>query len=119
MQPKTQQDDFRKLIEIEVLKTIKKLAEEGNITKEKIQAIAKNTLDLIQEGMTLEELYRNAVKLDDNFPELSPVVFTIMKEYEEKYEKKALTQVSDLIKTGHYDEAQDMVKKVLAFKVFN
>ena len=110
-------EEFRKYIEIEVLKVIKDLTEKGTITNEKLIGIAQLTLDLIKPGMTLEELYKNAVKLDDQFSELAPVVYRLMKEFEDKYHQKTLEQVSDLIKSQKYDEAQEMVKKLLAFKV--
>ena len=117
--PQTQAEEFRKIIEVEVLKIIKDLAEKGQTPKERIQEIARLALDLIKPGMNLEELYGNAVKLDDRHAELAPVVFKVMKEYEEVYEKKALTHVNQLIKSGNYDQAQDMVKKVLQFKIAN
>ena len=115
----TQAEEFRKMIEVEVLKIIKDLAEKGQTPKERIQELAQLALDLIKPGMNLEELYGNAVKLDDRHSELAPVVFKVMKEYEEVHEKKALTHVNQLIKSGHYDKAQDMVKKVLKFKELN
>src|SRR3972149_4343425 len=111
-----QAEDFRKMIEVEVLKIIKDLAEKGQTPQERIQELAQLVLDLIKPGMNLEELYSNAVKLDDRHSELAPVVFKVMKEYEEVYEKKALTHVNQLIKSGNFDQAQDMVKKVLKFK---
>jgi hypothetical protein len=107
---------FRKFIEVEVLKIIKKLAEEGKTPEERLRAMARKTLELIKPGMTVEELFQNAAHLDDQFPELSSVVFTVMKEYEQKYEKKALEQVTKLVKLGKYDEAEAIVKKVLAYK---
>jgi len=112
-------EEFQKYIEIEVLTIIKDLAEKGQTTKEKIQDIARLTLTLIHPGMSLQELYQNAVKLDDQYSELCPVVFRIMKEYEEKYSQKAISSVSNLIKTGKYQEAQELVKKVLLFKIIN
>ena len=112
-------EEFRKMIEVEVLKIIKDLAEKGQAPKERIQELAQLTLDLIKPGMLLEELYNNAVKLDDRHSELAPVVFKVMKEYEEVYEKNALTHVRQLVKSGHYEKAQDMVKKVLKFKIAN
>lgn len=115
----SQAEELRKFIEIEVLKIIKDLAEKGQTTKERVQEIAQLTISLIKPGMNLEELYINAIKLDDHHSELAPIVFKIMKEYEEKYERKALAQVSQLIKSGHYESAQDMVKKVLQFKIAN
>ena len=110
-------EEFRKIIEVEVLKIIKELAEKGETTRERIQEMASSTLSLVHEGMTLEELFNGAVKLDDNFPELAPVVVKIMRIYEEQYEKKALDQVSTLVKGGNFDAANEMVKKVLLFKV--
>jgi len=110
-------EEFRKIIEVEVLKIIKDLAEKGETTRERIQEIASSTLALIHPGMNLEELFNASVKLDDNFPELAPVVVTIMRIYEEQYEKKALDQVSSLVKGGNFDAANEMVKKVLLFKV--
>ena len=112
-------EKFRRFVETEVLKIIKQLITEGKTKQSVLQAIAKQTLILIKPGMSLNKLYMNAVKLDDDFPQLSPVVFKIMKEYEEKYEKRAIDQVSMLVKNGQYDQAQDMVKKVLAFKAAN
>lgn len=109
-------ENFRKFIEVEVLKIIKALAEAGKTPKEHVQAMARKTLELIRPGMTVEQLFNNAVKLDDQFPELSPVVFAVMKEYEEKYEKKALNIVNQLVRQGEYDKAQKVVKKVLAYK---
>ena len=110
-------EEFRKFIEIEVLKIIKKLAEEGKTSKEKVRNISQLTLDLIKPGMTMEQLYQGAVKLDDIYSELAPVVSMVMKEYEEKYEKKAIEYVSQLIKSKDYDQAQNMVQKVLQFKM--
>ena len=112
-------EELQKFIEKEVLKLIKNLAEKEGTTKEKVQSIAQRTLELIHPGMKLDELYLNAVKLDDNCSELAPVVVMVMREYEQKYEKKALEQVTQLIKSKQFDQAQDMVKKVLQFKMVN
>ncbi|PIY72501.1 hypothetical protein COY87_00570 [Candidatus Roizmanbacteria bacterium CG_4_10_14_0_8_um_filter_33_9] len=115
----TNAEEFQKYIEVEVLKIIKELAEKGQTSKERIQEIARLTLTLIHPGMSLQELYQNAVKLDDQHSELCPVVFRIMKEYEEKYSQKAIAGVSNLIKAGKYTEANDLVKKILQFKFVN
>lgn len=116
IQSYTQAEELRQVIEREVLEIIQKLSETEGVTKEKIQEIAKRTLKLARVGMTLDELYQSAVKLDDNCSELAPVVVTIMRAYEEKYAKKALSQVSQLVKDHQFDEAQDVVKKVLQYK---
>jgi hypothetical protein len=109
-------DDFRKMIEMEVLKVIKELADKDDTSSAKIQQIAQTTLKLIRPQMQLTELYQNAVKLDDIHPELAPVVFKIMREYEEKYHKKTIDMVADYVKAGKHDDAQGAVKKLLEFK---
>lgn len=113
--PQTPAEKFRRYIETEALDIIRQLIEKG-CDAEKIQKMAKKVLDLIRPGMSIEELYRNAVKLDDEFSELGPVVIKVMREYEERYEKKSIGEVSSLIKSGKYTEAQDLVKKILLFK---
>ncbi len=112
-------EEFRKYIEHEVLMIIRKLTESGETDQTRIQEIAKMTLDIIRPGMTVDELYQNAVKLDDKFSELAPVVIKLMQEYEEKYNRKAVLAVSKLVREGKYDEAQTVVKKVLQFKMEN
>jgi hypothetical protein len=116
-QPAPQTEKFRQFIEMEVLKIIQQLALDSVTPKDKLQAIAQKTLDLIKPEMTLDELYQNAVKLDDHHTELAPVVFKLMKEYEDKYHQKAVEYVSHLIKNKEYEKAEDVVKKVLLFKI--
>lgn len=110
-------DEFCKFIEIETLKIIKDLYVKGATPQERIQGMAKIALELIRPSMSIDELYRNAAKLDDQYSEFAPLVERIMKEYEETYNKKALSQVSHFIKNKQYDEAQNLVKKVLLYKM--
>lgn len=112
-------DGFRKFIEYETATIIIDLLEKGNINEEKAGKLSQLTLDLIIPGMTVEELYLSGVKLDDHNPELAPVVYKIMKIYEEKFEKKALAQVSSMVKNKQFGQAENLVKKVLQFKMSN
>lgn len=112
-------DKFRLFIEIEVIKILREISLKEGEQDQKIRDIARTVTDLIKPMMTLEELYQSAVKLDDKHPEMALLVFKIMKEYEERYERKALENVSQLVKSGRYDEAQNLVKKVLEFKTVN
>jgi hypothetical protein len=109
-------EEFRKYIESEVLLIIRQLANSKTTTSDRVKEMARETLLLIRPNMSLEDLYANAVKLDDKFTELAPIVFKIMKKYEDEYSMKAISSVSALIKSGRYDDAQNMVKKVLLFK---
>lgn len=109
-------EEFRTYIETEVLKIIRQLAENKTTSADRIKEMARETLLLIKPNMPLEDIYTNAIKLNNRFPEFAPLVFTIMKKYEEEYSMKAINSVSALIKNGRYDDAQDMVKKVLLYK---
>ena len=112
-----QAEELRQFIEKEVLNIIQKLMDKNETTKEKLQEIARNTLTLIRPGLPIDELYQNTVKLDDNCSELAPVVIVVMREYETKYARKALAEVGNLIKTKKFDQAQELVKKVLEYKI--
>lgn len=111
-----QAEEFRAYIEKEVLKLIKEIVVKNTVTKERVQEIAQEVLTLLQPGLSIDELYKNAIKMDDKYSELGPVVIILMKEYEGKYNKKAVAEVSMLIKQGNYDAAQNMVMKVLMYK---
>lgn len=111
-----QTEQFREYIEREVLTVIKSLLNNPDIDQKRIKEIAKHTLQLLALGTAIDELYRLAIKLDENYPELRPVVIKLMNEYEEKYNKKAVDNVSALIKEGKYDDAQNVMLKVLQFK---
>ena len=113
------QDGFRKFIEYEAANLIISLLEKGSVDEDKAGKLSQITLDLIVPGMTVEELYLNGVKLDNHNPELAPVVYKIMKIYEEKFEKKAIEQVSVMVKNKQFGQTQDLVKKVLQFKMSN
>ena len=111
-----QAEEFRAYIEKEVLQLIKELVIKGGIEEKRIQLMAREVLNLLQPGMNLDELYANAIKIDDNFSELCPIVIKLMRAYEDRFHKKAVAEVSTLIKEGNYDAAQDMVMKVLKYK---
>ena len=102
---------------MEVLKIMKELVGRKDVQSKRIQEIANRTLDLIKPGMTMGALFQAAIKLNDGYPELDPLVIKLMKEYEQKYKYKAIEQVTDLVENGKYDEAEDVVKKVLEFKM--
>jgi hypothetical protein len=114
---KSKAEGFRQFIEVEVLKIIKNLVETGQTDDTKVKEIAKLALDSIKPGMELDQLYQAAVKLDDHNPELAPLVFKVMKQYEDMYAKNATDQVASYVRKGQYDDAQELVKKILQFKI--
>ncbi|MCA9372343.1 hypothetical protein KC726_05625 [Candidatus Woesebacteria bacterium] len=108
---------FCDFIEREVLLVLGALTKgEEAITTQRAREIAKATLAHVNPQMDLGDLYINTIQLNKDFPELAPVVYKVMKEYEDHYHEKAVRHVSHLIKQRQYDQAQDVVMKVLEFK---
>jgi Asp-tRNA(Asn)/Glu-tRNA(Gln) amidotransferase A subunit family amidase len=112
-------ETFRKFIEVEILDIIRDLSSQGAETEEKVQQIAQLTLEKIKVGMTIEELFKNAIELDDSFSELSPVTVKVMQFYEQNFERKAVDDVASYVRMGNYQGAQDMVQKILEYKIIH
>jgi hypothetical protein len=110
-------DDIRKEIELKVVELLKAGLSDGTMTEDRSKVISKIVLDLLQPGMTLTDLYKAIMKLDDACPELSPIVVPYAKEYEDSVTQKATTRVQDYIRVGKYDAAIDLAKKVASQNV--
>lgn len=108
---------FRKWIELEVLKIMKQQIGKSDVSQQRIQDMANRTLDMIQPDMSVEKLFHSAIELNDGYPEFDSLTIKLIKEYEHKYKGKAVERVSELVKSGDLEEAQDVVKKVLEFKM--
>ncbi len=108
---------FRKWIELEVLKIMKQQIGKSDVSQQRIQDMANRTLDMIRPDMSVEKLFHSAIELNDGYPEFDSLTIKLIKEYEHKYKGKAVERVSELVKTGDLEEAQDVVKKVLEFKM--
>ena len=106
-------DELRQQIELKVVELIKKQLADGAMTDERAQAISQHVLSTLQPGMSLEELYQAIPKLDDSFQELAPVVLPMLKQYEEDVNQKAMVQIRELIKQGHYDAAAKLGKQAV------
>jgi len=106
-------DDVRQQIELKVVELIKAKLSDGSMTEERSQTVSQIVLDTLKPGMTLEELYRVIPKLDDNAPELSPIIAPILRDYEENVNKKALVEVSAYIKQGKYDAAISLANQTI------
>ena len=106
-------DDIRKEIELNVVELLKARLSDGTISEDRSRVISKIVLDLIQPGMTMTDLYKAIMQLDDTCPELSPVVLPYAREYEEKVTQKATDTVRDYIRVGKYDAAIDLAQKAV------
>lgn len=110
----TTPDDLREEVELKVVELIKEKLENGTMTEERSEAIAQHVLDTLKPGMSFQELYKAIFSLDDNFIELSPIVLPIIRDYDTHIIGKIREKVSQLIKEGRYEEAEELSKKAIA-----
>lgn len=106
-------DDIREQIEADIVDLIKVKVEAEEMTEERAQQLAQLVLEKLKPGMSLEELYKTLPHLDDQFNEISHIVVPYLRQYEEGVTKPAIAQVSQLIQSGHYKEAQDLADRVI------
>jgi hypothetical protein len=106
-------DDIRQQIELQIVELIKDQLARGVMTEERAQQISQRVLDIIRPGMSMEELYRAIPKLDDTCQELSPVILPFLRQYEENVNKKALSEIENMIRQGQYDAAASLGKQVV------
>ncbi|KKU87667.1 hypothetical protein A3A64_02940 [Candidatus Gottesmanbacteria bacterium RIFCSPLOWO2_01_FULL_48_11] len=106
-------DDIRQQIELQVVELIKARTADGSMSEERSQAVSQRTLDLLQPGMSLEELYRAISKLDDNAPELSPIVLPYLRDYETNVTQKAHEEIRRLMSAGQFDAAAKLGEKAI------
>src|SRR4030042_199017 len=106
-------DDLRQQIELQIVELIKKQLADGTMTEERAQQISQVVLDTIRPGMSLDELYRAIPRLDDTCQELSPVILPFLRQYEENVNKKAMSEIENLIKQGQYDAAAHLGTQVI------
>jgi hypothetical protein len=110
-------DEIRQQIEFKVVEMLKDAIGKGTLTEDRAQTISQHVLSTLQPGMSLEELYRAIPKLDDSFPELSPLILPILREYEENVNKKAMKSVGELIRQGQYDAAEKLGKRAVSQEI--
>jgi len=105
-------DEIRKEIELKVVELLKNQLSAGTMTEERSKTISKIVLDLLQPGMNMTDLYKAVMKLDDTCQELSSIVYPYAKQYEEEIAKQATPHVQNYIRTGQYDAAVELAKRV-------
>ncbi len=107
-------DDLRQDLELKIVELLKAKVEDGSMTEERSQQIAKIVLELLRPGMSWEELFKAIPRLDDSASELCIVILPYLRKYEEMVSNKATHQVAEFIRTGQYDAAVQLSRKVIA-----
>jgi hypothetical protein len=106
-------DELRQKIELQIVELLKTAIASGAISEDRAQLISEHVLKTLEPGMTFEELYKAIPKLDDAFPELSPVILPILRDYEKNVNQKAMESVRELIRQGQYDAAAKLGRQAV------
>jgi polyhydroxyalkanoate synthesis regulator phasin len=106
-------DDIRQEIELKVVELLKQKVADGSMTEERSQQIAQSVLDILQPGMTYEELFKAIPRLDDTATEIASIIIPYLRDYETNIAQEAQKNVAELIRQGQYDVATKLAKKAI------
>ena len=104
-------DEYRKKLELDILKIIEEKLQKGQMDADRARAIARMVLDVLHPPLTLEQIYEIAPTLDDHFAELAAAVLPVIQEHEEKVKTIVTEHAQKLIKQGKIDEATTVLKQ--------
>ena len=96
-------------LEKEIAELLVNKLEHLDISLDRAAQIAKFTLKSLPQGLSDEEVRAMVPKLDDEYYELSDIVYKHMKDYEEKYKSVVLDEAGDLVSHKHFDEAKQLL----------
>ncbi len=112
-------EEYRKKLERDILSIMEEKLKNGQMDAQRARAIARMVLDKLHPPLTLEEIYKIAPTLDDNFAELTRAVLPVIKDHDEKIRNIVTQHAQKLITAGKIDEATTIVKQALAGKAIS
>ena len=98
-------------VEKEIAQLLLEKLEHFDISLERASQIARFVLNTLPADLTDNQVRQIIPSLDDEFFELSEIVYKHMKDYEEEYKPFVLSEVRELIKHHHFEEANQLMKK--------
>ena len=104
-------EEYRKKIELDILKIIEEKLSNGQMDIDRAKAIARMVLDKLHPPLTLEQIYQIVPTLDDHFAELVQAVLPVIREHDERISKIVSEHAEKLIKMGKIDEASQVLKE--------
>lgn len=105
-------EEYRKKLELDILAVMEDKLKKGQMDADRAKAIARMVLDKLHPPLTLEQIYKIAPTLDDQFAELTAAILPIMHEHKEKIEAVVVEHAQRLIKEGKIEEATSVMKQV-------
>ncbi len=109
-------EEYRKKIELDILKIIEEKLTNGQMDVDKAKAIARMVLDKLHPPLTLEQIYEIAPTLDDEFRELSAAVLPVIQEHDATMSKIVADHAEKLIRSGKITEAYSVLKQATQAK---
>jgi hypothetical protein len=106
-------EEKRKELEREILKVIEEKLSNGQMNEARARAIAKMVLEKLHPPLTLEQIYKIAPTLDDEFKELSAAILPTMQEHDEETRAVVAQHAESLIRSGKIDEATNILNDAL------
>lgn len=104
-------EEVRKKLELDILAIIEQKLTNGQMDVERAQEIARMVLDRLHPPLTLEQIFTVAPILDDEFSELATAVLPVIEMHEEEIKRVVSEHAQNLIKSGKFDEAEELLKK--------
>jgi hypothetical protein len=106
-------EEYRKKLELDILKIIEEKLTKGEMEPERAQAIARMVLTKLHPPLTLEQIHQIAPSLDDHFTELAQAVLPVIKDHHEEVERIVSEHAAKLIQSGKLSEASYMMKQAM------
>lgn len=106
-------EEYRKKIEYEILEIIEERLKAGDIDCERAKAISVVVLNKLHPPLTLEQIYEIVPLLDDDFPELTPVVVQVLKDQDSQIVDLVTNKIHELLKKNQITEANGFLDNVL------
>ncbi len=110
-------EEYRQKLEWDILEIIEQKLMNGLMDADRAAAIAKMVLEKLHPPLTLEQIYKIAPTLDDEFSELTAAVLPVLQEHDEKIRAVVADHAEQLIQSGKFDEAHAILKQATQQKV--
>lgn len=106
-------EEYRKKLELDILKIIEEKLTKGEMEPERAQAIARMVLTKLHPPLTLEQIHQIAPTLNDHFTELAQAVLPVLRDHREEVERIVSENAANLIKSGKFDQASSVMKQTM------
>lgn len=109
-------EEYRKKLELDILKIIEEKLIKGEMETERAQSIAKMVLIKLHPPLTLEQIHQIAPTLEDHFIELAQAVMPVIRDHQEEVEKIVAEHAVKLINSGKFNDASSMMQQSMGLR---